>query len=88
VPLYDYASHLGKVSFHTFAVESILNSVYVYLSDKFRNSCRLCNSEYPYYYNSRIQIIKTQTTCIPDLTTFVEASHPYDVPEVISVKAS
>ena len=37
---------------------------------------------------SHIQIIKTQTTCVPDLATFIEASHPYDVPEVISVKAS
>ena len=75
-------------SSHVFAVESILNSVYVYLSDKFRNSCTLCNSEYSYYYNSHIQIIKTQTTCIPDLASFIEANHPYDVPEVISVKVS
>ena len=34
------------------------------------------------------QIIKTQTARIPDLSTFVEANHPYDVPEVISMNVS
>ena len=32
------------------------------------------------------QIIKTQTARIPDLSTFVEANHPYDVPEVINTR--
>jgi periplasmic divalent cation tolerance protein len=31
-----------------------------------------------------LMMIKTRTEAVDDITTFVKANHPYDVPEVIS----
>ena len=30
-------------------------------------------------------MVKTQSSLVPDLTTWVKANHPYDCPEVIAV---
>ena len=48
----------------------------------------LAQMVYIFLFVLNTQIIKTQTARIPDLSTFVEANHPYDVPEVISMNVS
>ena len=39
-------------------------------------------------FNSLYQIIKTVTSKIDEVNSYVEKNHPYDVPEVIAMKVT